>query len=595
MEGSIADSTVHRMRTQLQRMHHSAPASQADGFLEELFKLPAATPAAERESTDETEAADASSSLPTTAATQPSKETDDGNDEASDKEASQSDTPVPIAPLCYAPSCMPEPQRIEPVASTQATEDAGQVASAAVPSAATVADVEAQVASNVPVDDAAGLTVSVEQAESDSAPLTNELVQPVQSKVDVPVQDSRLKLRETRRSGDARDRAGSKVDQPQTSEKAVTDRPAQTTTGRSEPTAIKPLEQPSHVQPVAVDVQSKTSREPDDRTNRVDESRQRGKWYEGDAQGNSEEQTTLVERMQASASETDEKHSQLSADALNGAVNNVHTSDASETPLDSAAAMLNSSVQSRVDNASVASDAAAAAQANLTQSQNSQRVTGASETANVDSAGRGNQAAPGVASALGSTIGRGGVAASISTQSTAKRSSSTAEADQPREISQQERVRLVQRVARSFSRLGPEGGQVTLKLHPPQLGVLNVSIKIEGHSMTARLQTETSSARDAIVESLPVLRERLSEQGIEIEKFQVDVGQQDSQSSSGQMNNFAGNSGNSQQNESASPSDFDYRRYARANAARQIASTAPNLEPKLQNWNTADRSLDVRA
>ncbi len=57
-----------------------------------------------------------------------------------------------------------------------------------------------------------------------------------------------------------------------------------------------------------------------------------------------------------------------------------------------------------------------------------------------------------------------------------------------RQLSQQERVRLVQRVARSFSRLGPDGGQVTLKLHPPQLGVLNVSIKIEGQAMTARMQ-----------------------------------------------------------------------------------------------------------
>ena len=37
-------------------------------------------------------------------------------------------------------------------------------------------------------------------------------------------------------------------------------------------------------------------------------------------------------------------------------------------------------------------------------------------------------------------------------------------------------------VARSFSRLGPDGGQVTLKLNPPQLGVLNVSIKIEGQT-----------------------------------------------------------------------------------------------------------------
>ena len=50
--------------------------------------------------------------------------------------------------------------------------------------------------------------------------------------------------------------------------------------------------------------------------------------------------------------------------------------------------------------------------------------------------------------------------------------------------------------------------------------------------MAAKLTTETVAAREAIIENLSVLRNRLSEQGFEISAFQVDVsgGQTDSNS-----------------------------------------------------------------
>ncbi len=90
-------------------------------------------------------------------------------------------------------------------------------------------------------------------------------------------------------------------------------------------------------------------------------------------------------------------------------------------------------------------------------------------------------------------------------------------------LTQAERARLVQRVSRSFARLGPTGGQINIRLHPPQLGSLNVQVRMEGRSMTAKLLTESNAARDAILESLPILRGRLAEQGFEIASFQVEV------------------------------------------------------------------------
>ena len=41
--------------------------------------------------------------------------------------------------------------------------------------------------------------------------------------------------------------------------------------------------------------------------------------------------------------------------------------------------------------------------------------------------------------------------------------------------------------------------------------------------MSARLEVETESARGALLENLPALRERLAEQGVKIERFDVDL------------------------------------------------------------------------
>lgn len=109
------------------------------------------------------------------------------------------------------------------------------------------------------------------------------------------------------------------------------------------------------------------------------------------------------------------------------------------------------------------------------------------------------------------------------------------------ELTQQERVRLIQRVSRSFARLGATGGSIALRLHPPQLGTLNVQVRIEGRSMTAKLTTESAAAREAILESLPVLRSRLAEQGFEISQFQVEVADSSTDASGGhnrQPNSF---------------------------------------------------------
>jgi flagellar hook-length control protein FliK len=90
-------------------------------------------------------------------------------------------------------------------------------------------------------------------------------------------------------------------------------------------------------------------------------------------------------------------------------------------------------------------------------------------------------------------------------------------------LTEAERARFVQRVASAFRSLGDEGGELRLRLSPPELGSLRVELSVRDGVLNARLETETSSARNLLLDNLPALRDRLAEQNIKVEKFDVDV------------------------------------------------------------------------
>lgn len=82
---------------------------------------------------------------------------------------------------------------------------------------------------------------------------------------------------------------------------------------------------------------------------------------------------------------------------------------------------------------------------------------------------------------------------------------------------------LVTRVARALALAQQRDGEVRLRLSPPELGTLRIELKVHDGMLSAQLQTETEAARTAILDQLPVLRERLAEQGIHLERFDVDL------------------------------------------------------------------------
>lgn len=91
-------------------------------------------------------------------------------------------------------------------------------------------------------------------------------------------------------------------------------------------------------------------------------------------------------------------------------------------------------------------------------------------------------------------------------------------------LTEAQQARLVQRVAKAFD-VAQNRGETTirLRLSPPQLGSLRLEVQMESGALTARLEVETHAAREALVDNLHALRQRLAEQNIRIENFDVDL------------------------------------------------------------------------
>ena len=85
------------------------------------------------------------------------------------------------------------------------------------------------------------------------------------------------------------------------------------------------------------------------------------------------------------------------------------------------------------------------------------------------------------------------------------------------------RAKLIQRVSRAFQHLGPDGGNVRLRLAPAELGTVRLEMQIKSNKIQTRVVAETEAAAAALRENLPELRARLQSQGMQIEQLTVEV------------------------------------------------------------------------
>lgn len=140
-----------------------------------------------------------------------------------------------------------------------------------------------------------------------------------------------------------------------------------------------------------------------------------------------------------------------------------------------------------------------------------------------------------------------------------------------------EQARFVQRVARAFQAAQQGDGEIRLRLSPPELGAMRMEIRVQDGVLTARLDVDNQTARAVLLDNMPALRERLAEQNIRVEQFEVQVGGGDPR---------AGYDGGQEDRRQprASPVNFPAGRDSTAEVADR---------PVSQAWRGNDR-LDVR-
>lgn len=155
-------------------------------------------------------------------------------------------------------------------------------------------------------------------------------------------------------------------------------------------------------------------------------------------------------------------------------------------------------------------------------------------------------------------------------------------------ISAYQEVKLVQRVLRGVEQLANGGGEVRLRLHPPELGSLQMSLRIEAGQVFAKLEVENSTARDALLNNIQTLRDRMAEQGMKVAAFEVEVST-DSSGSGTSGSNFQ-RDGNT---ESQSRWDNATSRFAQQNSNR---ISSESIQPERKSgaaWTRTSGSLDL--
>lgn len=84
-------------------------------------------------------------------------------------------------------------------------------------------------------------------------------------------------------------------------------------------------------------------------------------------------------------------------------------------------------------------------------------------------------------------------------------------------------ARFVARVAKALRMVDERGGQLRLRLSPPELGSIRLELAVKNGAVTATIETETTAARSALLDNLPLLRERLNQQDFRVAQFEVTV------------------------------------------------------------------------
>lgn len=122
------------------------------------------------------------------------------------------------------------------------------------------------------------------------------------------------------------------------------------------------------------------------------------------------------------------------------------------------------------------------------------------------------------------------------------------DAGEPNGMPTVDRARFVQRVEGAMKAAQQRDGKIQVRLSPPDLGSVKIELAVQNGVLSAKLEAETPAARNLLLDSLPALRERLAQQEIRIEKFDVDVRDQGGNAGSGQADDRTADQSSERQN-----------------------------------------------
>jgi len=69
--------------------------------------------------------------------------------------------------------------------------------------------------------------------------------------------------------------------------------------------------------------------------------------------------------------------------------------------------------------------------------------------------------------------------------------------------------------------LGSDNGQITLKLHPEDLGELKINMRMENQHLKVEITAQNPQVKDALMQNLDTLKETLARQNISMDRFDV--------------------------------------------------------------------------
>ena len=158
-------------------------------------------------------------------------------------------------------------------------------------------------------------------------------------------------------------------------------------------------------------------------------------------------------------------------------------------------------------------------------------------------------------------------------------------------LSKYQEHRILQRALKGIEQAQDGSEPIRVRLHPPELGTLQVTVQVNRSQVIAAIEVESHAARQILMDNLPTLQATLKEQGISIADFRVEV-VPSGEFSGAQTGGFFQQQGQSRDGSWSSMTS----RYAQI-AGNRLVETLPGSPSSASDgsakWSRRDGNLDV--